>query len=237
MTQYPASDIVRVIGTPGDPGRITFADTGGDTLTIQAAVGTGTYSVAFPNAAGAAGEILQLSSPTQLSWVTPAAGSNTDFWFLADEKSTGTDGGPSAFNTWITRDLNTIVPPVGGNTDVQLNVAPAGPNQILVQPGEYAFEAVIPFYGVDVVAARLRDVTNNTTLINGMSAYAHAGGSNSWGTMAVILGDIVIASPTVLEVQYNQTNNGNISLTAQGVATGFLAKPEVYTNVRIFNVA
>lgn len=239
MTQYPASDVVSIIGTPGAPGRITFADVGGDALTIQAAVGTSTYSIELPASPGVAGEVLQLTGSTQLSWVTPTVSSSTNFWFLSDVKSTGTNGGTSSLNTWLTRDLNTIVPPTGGNTDVQLAVAPAGANQILVQPGEYAFEALVPFRGASNVKTRLQDITNGTTLINGMSSYALFTTdvpSGEWGITSVIFEDIAIVAPTVLEVQYNQANNGDTGSDTQGIATGVVGKQEVYTNVRIFRV-
>lgn len=234
MTQYPASDVVSIIGTPGNPGRITFADAGGDALTVQAAVGTGTYTIELPASPGVAGEVLQLTSPTQLSWV-PSPSSTTSFWFLSDVKSTGTDGGTSSLNTWLTRDLNTIESS-GGSTDVQLAVAPAGANQILVQPGEYAFEAIVPFKGASDVKTRLQDITNGTTLINGMSSFASNEAGEEWSVISVIFEDIVIVAPTVLEVQYNQANNGSTSSDTQGIATGVVGKQEVYTNVRIFRV-
>lgn len=218
----------------GVPSSINFMrDTISGVTVYASQTGSQSYSIVFPDARGDVGDVLMRSSSSQLSWTSDTI-TNTDFWFLSDTKSTGTNGGSNTAGSWAGRELNTIVSPKG-RAFVQLAVAPASTNQILVQPGEYSFEAFIPFYNVNGVATRLQDVTNGVTLINGLSVRAD-GDSDFGGNISnssVILGDIVIVSPTVLEVQYFCYGSSPIGL---GRATGIPGKQEVYTIVRIFNV-
>lgn len=158
-------------------------------------------------------------------------------WHIIDAKTTGVNGGsyPVA-NTWVTRDLNAI----SGNSEleVQLAVAPAGANQLLVAPGNYWIFGSAPAAGVSGHKARVRNITTGADAVDGSSEHTRSTGAVNQitGTRSFFAGGFTISggSPQVLEVQhFGQALRTNVGL---GNSTGAPGVLEVYTIIDILRI-
>ena len=81
----------------------------------------------------------------------------TAYAVIADQKTSGTDGGTFTSGAWRTRDLNTEV------TDVD-NIVSISSNQFTLQAGTYLIKARATAYDCDRHQLRLRNITDGTTV-------------------------------------------------------------------------
>ena len=224
---YPISSELEIEGTGAAPGKATLSN-GTNAITMQASTSlAASYTMLLPTTLGAVGESLTMTSATETGWasVGPPAGSG-DIWFISDIKSTGTQGGSLTAGTWNNRVLNTISSTPGASTDVQLAVAPAGTNEILIQPGNYFIYGVVLSYRTDQCKAALWNVTAGNYAILGNSASVRSVNIPSY-----IIGPITFGIQTVLSVRIWPTSTPTVA--DNGRAMGIAPFSEMYTKVYI----
>jgi len=156
--------------------------------------------------------------------VTSASSGGDELFHIQDQKSSGTDGGTFTSGSWQTRDLNTSL--VNGITGASLSS-----NQITLPAGTYEVIAFAVAYDCDSHQARLRNVTDSTTLCIGLTMYANA--SNNVGNAAKVTGIFTLAATKVIELQHQcgSTKSG----TGFGTPASF--GTEVYSDIQIRKVA
>ena len=225
---FSITEGIDVEGTPILPGKLVMSD-GTNTLTVQAPVGmTSSYTMSLPINLGSLGDILSMTSPSSSGWIT--TNDTTKLWYVLDAKPSGTNGGPIQPATWVTRDLNTISQSTAADTSIQLAVAPAGTNQLLVQAGSYKIYGVVPYYRTRGHRSSLFNVTDNTRIMYGTTAYINLRNT----TMpSILMGVIDIASQKVLEIQTyapTSTNTSTDGGRSVGASGGF---NEWYTQLMI----
>ncbi len=116
----------------------------------------------------------------------------TDYIWIRDEKTSGTDGGIFTQDVWQKRDLNTEKSDAGGHATVS-------DNQIILGPGTYHVTASAPtFKAVGSHRIRLYNATDGSTLIAGQNAYS----SQIMITSAFLRGQFTISETKNLELQH-----------------------------------
>ena len=145
---------------------------------------------------------------------------------LKDVKASGTAGGTSVATTWSTRVLNTLSDPTGITNSLTSN-------QFTLLPGEYYIEAESPisFGGGGLHKARIRNITDSTTVLVGSSQVQ--GGAAGSGTRSKATGTVVISSTKVFELQYYAS--AALATNGLGYATSS-GESEVYSTVKITKV-
>jgi hypothetical protein len=145
---------------------------------------------------------------------------------IQDQKASGTNGGSFTSGAWRTRDLNTIVTDSSGLSSLAAN-------QITLAPGTYYVQIEVPGNQCNRHAARLQSITGGTTLLSGTGEFVGVVASSR----SRIVGKIVLAASTVLEVQHRcqTTENGD----GFGVSAGasFAVGTEVYTSAEFWKAA
>jgi hypothetical protein len=143
---------------------------------------------------------------------------------VQDEKSQSTAGGASTGTSFNTRTLNTT------KTN-EISGASLASNQITLPSGTYFIIAHAPSYLSSLNKLRLRNITDTTTTLEGMSQFndpTYNGHGHNFMT-----GRFTIASSKVFEIQHwindAQGTNGLGRFVGQGT--------EVYTTVQIWKVA
>lgn len=231
-TAYTVSDEVIVEGTGAVPGKIELSD-GTNAVSLSAAVGLATTAVSLPTTAGIAGQGLKLLSATTSEWADMPV---VNIWYISDVKPTGTNGGilPAG---WIARVLNTIVTTPGATTDVQLAVAPAVANQILIQPGTYRVTSIVP-YSTTTIASQCRvyNITDAVVEVSSMNAQTRDWPSIAASTLLFLDGTFVVAGAAkVYEIQQYGAGGG-ASGTDLGYPLGLGGYLEIYTQVTITKI-
>jgi hypothetical protein len=226
MSSYKITDKLRAgAADVSNPGGVSVTDGLGGVVTLRAASGTTSYTLTLPPDTGSVGEVLTENTGTGSTiWAVPPSPIYS-IWYIRDQKGAGVNAGTAgAINTWLTRDLNTLVKPSGTGTEVTLSS-----NQIILQDGVYWIEAWVPSADTQQVATRLRDVTNNINITNGSTSITNPG----FGTLSTVsnVRDVhtVTGGPIAVEVQQyfkSITNPNNL-----GLATGITN--EIYTIVNI----
>lgn len=146
------------------------------------------------------------------------AGAITQIW---EQQLVGTNGGTFTADVWQTRTLN-MINSVYGNR-VSLNN-----NQFTIPAGRYSIYITAPAYKVGNHQIRLRNITDDMTMLVGTSAFS--GTSVGSVNNSIIDGLLSLNKSCVFEVQHKcSTTEPNDGL---GIATGF-GEPEVYTTVKI----
>ena len=226
MSSYKITDKLRAgAADVSNPGGVSVSDGLGGVVTLRAATGTTSYTLTLPPDTGTSGDVLTENTGTgNTVWAVPPSPIYS-IWYIRDQKSAGTSAGTaSAINTWLTRDLNTLLKPTGTGTEVTLSS-----NQIILQDGVYWLEAWVPSADTQQVAARLRDVTNGTNISNGSTSLTNP----AFGTLSTssnVRGIYTVSGgPVAVEVQqyYKSITNPNNF----GLATGITN--EIYTTVTI----
>lgn len=158
---------------------------------------------------------------------TAVAPSASPTLIVRDEKPNNTHGGAAAVG-WNTRVLNTV----SINT---ISGASLSSNRVTLPPGSYEVFAFCPVYGVNQAKCRLRNVTDNATLVDGGQAPAWAG-SPGYELQSFLLGSFTLGASKQVEFQvYATTANGTYGL-GSAAGTG-PAAIEVYSQVKIVKVA
>ena len=147
--------------------------------------------------------------------------------WIKDIKASGVDAGGFTQDIWQTRDLNTLENP-NSYSWVSLN---SGTAQITLDAGTYEIDATAPAYSINIHKAKLRNITDGSDEIIGVSMAA--GALNSLYNNAVVADIFTIAASKVFEIQHycstTKTTNGF------GIAS-VLGVDEVYTQVHIRKV-
>lgn len=130
---------------------------------------------------------------------------------VSEQEASGTSAGTATAGTWQTRVLNTkesdtstIASLCTGN-GVPV-VTCTGANQIVLPAGTYHVNALSPYSETNQLLTRLQNITANTTLLMGTSGYAATTVSNI--TTSFIFGNIILASPSALSVQFQIGTTG-----------------------------
>lgn len=221
---YQISRELGIRGDPVEPGKVTFSN-GTDTVTLQASDSmSATYDFTLPTALGAVGDSLVMTSATATGWTTLTA--DIELWVISDVKTTGTDGAIPVQDVWNVRELNTITSSAVAGIDVQLAVAPAGANEILIQPGSYYFYVESLGYQLGSFKSALWNETAATYAILGVSLETTSNNRTS-----TIQGPATFASQTVLSIRTYPTMVVGTSRLA--LATGIAPFDEIYTKVYI----
>jgi len=147
---------------------------------------------------------------------------------IRDEKSNGTNGGTFTSGSWQTRDLNTIV--TDDTEDVTLTS-----NQFVLPAGTYEAEIEAPAFFCNLHKARLRNITDSTTVDEGSSAKSNDDSSASETTQeSVIVTKFTITASKTFEVQHQCQTTTNTN--GFGAATSFTTDNEIYTIVKLKKV-
>jgi hypothetical protein len=178
-------------------------------------------------AIGSTGQVLMASGGLPV-WADNTGGGGgggtVDYVHIRDEKAQNTSGGTFSAGSWVTRDLNTEVTDTGGHASI-------ASNQITLAAGTWYIQVRAPAFAVNRHQIRLRNITDSTTLLTGISSHA-AQGNNVWN-IAVLDGRFTIAAPKVIEVQH-QCETG-LATRGLGVEGNFTT--EVYTVVELWKIA
>ena len=147
-----------------------------------------------------------------------SAGSNTiRLAMLADQKSSGTDGGSYTQPNLVTRALNTIV------SDPYSIIVVLASNRFTLGPGSYLIEAHVPGNNLNSFMGVIRNVTANT-YVYGETMYA---GGNTM-LRSNVRQQVTLIGNTVFEINMIGTHSDSRGC---GVASGL--NTETYTTVSI----
>jgi hypothetical protein len=131
-----------------------------------------------------------------------------------DSKAAGTDGGTFTAGSWQKRTLT-------AKTDDTAGIGSLASSQITLPAGTYRCLILCPCYAVNQNQARLRDVTNNVTLVVGKVMQAQASGVD-----AIISGLFTLAGTAVLEIQHQC----QATVAGAGFGVGFnFGEVNIYT--------
>jgi hypothetical protein len=210
-------------------GTIANADIANSTINLTTKV-TGTLPVANGGtgltARGTSLQVLRTNSgATALEFATVSGTTfGSALLHVQDEKSQSTAGGASTGTSFNTRTLNT-------SKTNEISGASLASNQITLPSGTYFIIAHAPSYLSSLNKLRLRNITDTTTTLEGMSQFndpTYGGHAHNFMT-----GRFTIASSKVFEIQHwindGQGTNGLGRFVGQGT--------EVYTTVQIWKVS
>lgn len=169
----------------------------------------------------------------------------SQFYHIRDERSSGTAGDTLTVSTWNTRTLNTEA------TD-DLTITTSG-NQMSLVAGTYYIEVTAQTNYTGTVdrgtseaitsKLRLRNVTDSTTLVNGIGqrfSLADDGGGNNEAAdqslLTTLSGRFTLAGTKSVEVQNWVTNGYSSPSTKSGKAISS-GENEVYTDVRLWKLS
>lgn len=161
-----------------------------------------------------------------VSIVVPARSfDNADYVHVRDEKSSGTAGGTPANNTtYLTRDLNTEVHDDAG-------ICSLASNQFTLDPGVYHIVASVPHYATDEAKAKLRNITDSSDTLIGLSSFAIGDANEESGMNSVIVGRFAISASKAFEIQMRV----DVAAT-DGFGRSHGWGVEVYTDVHLWRI-
>lgn len=145
--------------------------------------------------------------------------------FLKDIKSSGTNGGTATAGSYETRDLNNV----SGDSSFLISLSS---NQFTLKAGTYRINAMVPGGQVNQQKARLQNITDAVTAVQG------AVRQTTSGTFVVndcpVRGEFTIIASKVFEIQHrvSVSNAGD----GHGSAASF-GDDEIYTIVEITKIA
>jgi len=224
----PTTGYQGFVAGAGDASTVTYLVTDGTDWEVGTGLvtdaATDTLSRASILSSSNAGSAVNWGAGTKtISLTLPAsvfAAHDRPVAFLSDVKSAGTDGGTATSGSWFTRALTEEADPDG--------IVTVSSNQFTLQAGTYEIKALAIALDVDSHKIRLRNITDSTTDIVGLST--HAQDSNSTGTTAYLEGLLTIAGAKVFELQHRvQVTSATLG---QGVAGDF-GEDEKYALVKI----
>lgn len=149
------------------------------------------------------------------------------FVLLQDQKASGTPGGAALAAAWTARTLNTEV------WDTQNSCTLIGTTQFSLLAGTYRIRVTSPFFRVDLVKLRLRNITDAVTTLVGGQGYSN-NGANYTESLLVLGGRFVIAGTKTFELQYFAATAFGVSGTLSGLggASG-TAELEIFTSLEL----
>lgn len=140
-----------------------------------------------------------------------------------DEKAAGTDGGTFTQGAWRTRDLNTKVV-----DEIGVTIAS---NQFTIPAGTYRIRAEAPALAVSAHKAKLQNITDGSTTLQGTSEYSFDGNAST--SRSVITGHFTITGTKTFEIQHQCSVTG--STYSFGASTNF-AVNEIFTTVELWKI-
>ena len=141
-----------------------------------------------------------------------------DSILLQNQQTSGTDGGTNANDAWTTLVLNTEVLDEGDHCTLAAN-------QFTLAAGTYKTNIRSPFFEVDRVKLRVRNITDSSDAMIGESSYVYSSGGE-----AILEGEFTITTSKVFELQY--WANFPRATLGLGVATS-AGVIEIYAQVRL----
>lgn len=138
--------------------------------------------------------------------------------FFQHQENQNTDGGTATSGSWEDRKITNIISDL--NSMISLN---AGTGIITAQPGSYIFDAVTPFYGVNLAQSRLVNAVSGAVLLNGTNALA----GNGLAVMNISKIQGVLTFSTVTTIKIQSRVQSTQASSGYGLATNLAA--EVYT--------
>lgn len=145
---------------------------------------------------------------------------------VQDQRTSGTNGGSVTGGAWYGRTLNTVV-------DNTITGASLGSNQITLPAGTYDLDAFCSFGTIGGAARiRLRNVTDGTTIAEGLNGSAQASGAG--GGVAVLKGKFTLGATKVLAIEAR--TGGSQANTGDGLPLSSGAV-EIYSDIHIRKVA
>ncbi len=224
------------IASTSNPHSVTIDQVTPTTTKGDLIVENGANAVRFPVGSNNQVIIANSAQSAGIQWVNASSlGNSVQTTVITDVKSIGTNGGTFTKNIWQTRTLNTIVQSHAGIT--------LSANRITIPAGTYYIHAHVPAYRVDNHQARLRNITDNTTVVVGTSQSSNSlNGSNdsddegtSQNGPSFITHQFTIASTKVFEIQHRctKTRSGD----GFGISAGISGSEERYTVVTIHKIA
>lgn len=140
---------------------------------------------------------------------------------IADQKSTGTNGGTATSGSWEVRDLNTeLFDPVG--------IVSIASNRFTLVAGTYIIKWSAPAFGVEYHKTRLYNYSDSTVAGTGSAQYCNTTYSHT--TVSEGIARVTIASSKAFEIQHQVSSTK--ATDGFGVASGF-STLEQYTQVDI----
>lgn len=130
---------------------------------------------------------------------------------VADEKTSGTNGGTFTAGAWRTRDLNTLI--VNDDTTASLSS-----NQVTLPAGTYECWISASAFDVNAHMIRLQDITGTATIATGSAEFARNGDAGSM-TRSFVYSKFTLSVSSALEVQHR--SSGTKATNGFGVASGF----------------
>lgn len=166
------------------------------------------------------------AAATLAAGASPGGGAAVSYAHIREEYASGVGpGGTPVAATWNKRLLNTEVQDADG-------IASLASNQITLAAGTYAVHAFGYSLGASGSKLRLRDITNNVTLVVGTNGY----GDTAASVLNTLRGRFTLAGSAVLELQHYLTLGGNTY--NWGPATGIGAgEVEVNSEIHIEKIA
>ena len=144
---------------------------------------------------------------------------------IQDRKTSGTDGGTFTQGAWRKRTCD----------DIQTNEisgASEASSVFTLPAGTYYIDAAAPVHKTQTHQLRLRNTSDNTTAVVGMTVPAPTGG-DSGGSVAQLTGRFTISGAKNFELQHQCLTT--FSTTGFGVAGSF-GEVEIYAEVRIWKL-
>ena len=152
-------------------------------------------------------------------------GAAEDHILIREEQSSGTPGGTFTDGVWQTRTLNAEIYDTG-------NHAWLSSNQITLAAGTYRAEAYAPAFKINRHKLKLRNITDATDIVIGLSAFS--GASDTVHSNSVLNGRFTIASSKVIELQHRCLTT--FATSGFGVASDF-GVIEVYSTIKFIKEA
>jgi len=200
MVNYSVGHSLGVVTSGPAFGSISISGVGGTdvsmTCTDQVTVDT---TFTLPSTQGAEGQILTVAAGGEATW------SNLTIpivkaWVVSDYKPSGTQSGTFTAGSWMVRELNSIKSYSINDTSVQLSVAPANTNQLLIADGTYMVTAYACAARVTRHKLRVQNITDGITEIEGTSEYCNQTDGQSYSRAIGILQ--VSGGPKVYSIEH-----------------------------------
>ena len=210
MTNYSVGHSLCVATTGASFGAISISDVGGTdvsmTCTDQVTVDT---TFTLPSTQGTEGQILTVAAGGEAAWADLSV-PIVKAWVISDYKPYGIPSGTFTSGSWATRELNSIKSYSINDTSVQLAVAPAGTNQLLIADGTYMVTVYACATRVTRHKLRVQNITDGVTEIEGTSEYCNQTDGQSYSRAIGVLQ--VTGGPKVYSIEHycitTSLNNG-----------------------------
>ena len=150
------------------------------------------------------------------------------FSLLQNQQAAGTSGGTTTPTTWTVCPLNTKAIDAAGN------VSSLTSNTFVLAAGTYIIAARQPVVIGQHGKIRLRNTTDNATVVVGGNIYANAGGGGGDGFQMLLRGQFTIAASKNLQLQYYVNSGQATNGLGQAESSGEI---EIYGEVELTRTA